>query len=156
MCSTKKMLLIMIYTNAAYNPFTMPMSVSYFCLYQEHESFIMINMRNERNPYNDVSVVKIRKIPKWTQQIRPICLPSGTPSKFVGEDAIISGWGFTKNVAKGKPSCHGALKNPKWACNTRIILIDAYRWPFICLSMVNMVTQTEDKCVSVRWIPRGL
>lgn len=47
---------------------------------------------NSRTLYNDVAVLTLSESVEFTEQIRPICLPSGS-QLYQGKTATVIGWG---------------------------------------------------------------
>jgi len=47
---------------------------------------------NSRTLYNDVAILTLSEPVEFTEQIRPICLPSGS-QLYAGKTATVIGWG---------------------------------------------------------------
>jgi len=63
-----------------------------------HKSF------NSRTLYNDVALLTLSEPVEFTEQIRPICLPSGS-QLYSGKTATVIGWGSlreSKNIFTSK------------------------------------------------------
>ncbi|XP_039306345.1 uncharacterized protein LOC105193902 [Solenopsis invicta] len=52
---------------------------------------------------NDIALLRLNERVPLSDTIRPICLPTILDNEYVGEKAIVSGWGTLKE--DGKPSC---------------------------------------------------
>jgi len=50
---------------------------------------------NSRTIDNDIAILKLASDVVFTDNIRPACLPTNTQQKYVGWNAVVSGWGTT-------------------------------------------------------------
>ena len=61
---------------------------------------------NSRTLYNDVAILTLSEPVEFTEQIRPICLPTGS-QLYSNQDATVIGWGSLResksNVLKSSP-----------------------------------------------------
>lgn len=61
----------------------------------------MISRCNRKS--NDVALLKTARQLKWTNDLRPACLPQPIAEDFSGVQATVAGWGFTnEDRAKGQ------------------------------------------------------
>lgn len=56
---------------------------------------------NSRTLYNDVAILTLSEPVEFTEEIRPICLPSGS-KLYVGMTATVIGWGSLRESKKFK------------------------------------------------------
>lgn len=55
---------------------------------------------NSRTLYNDVALLTLSEPVEFTEQIRPICLPSGS-QLYSGKTATVIGWGSLRESNEG-------------------------------------------------------
>ena len=44
---------------------------------------------------NDIAILELTKPLKYSDSVRPICLPSAAASSLVGKPVMVAGWGQT-------------------------------------------------------------
>jgi len=52
---------------------------------------------DERTTTNDIAILKLSEEVVFNDHIQPACLPSNTEEKYVGQSAVVSGWGTTSS-----------------------------------------------------------
>ena len=62
---------------------------------QEIKIARFIENRNYRGNVNDIALLELEEDIKFTENVKPACLPKDDSKKYYGENAIISGWGGT-------------------------------------------------------------
>ena len=62
---------------------------------QEIKIARFIENRNYRGNANDIALLELEEDIKFTEKVKPACLPKDDSKKYYGENAIISGWGGT-------------------------------------------------------------
>ena len=53
---------------------------------------------------NDVAILKLAEDIKFSDRIKPVCLPDGKYRDYAGQMATVSGWGTTKGYEPGQKS----------------------------------------------------
>lgn len=51
---------------------------------------------------DDIALINIDGNFKWSEYVRPVCLPNSVESSFSGRLATVAGWGWTDEVLNGK------------------------------------------------------
>ena len=51
---------------------------------------------------DDIALINIEGNFKWSEYVRPVCLPKSVESSFSGQLATVAGWGWTDEVLNGK------------------------------------------------------
>lgn len=51
---------------------------------------------------DDIALINIDGSIKWSDYVRPVCLPNSVESSFSGRQATVAGWGWTDEKFNGK------------------------------------------------------
>ena len=62
---------------------------------QEIKIARFIENSNYRGHVNDIALLELEEDIKFTEHVKPACLPKDDSNKYYGKNAIISGWGGT-------------------------------------------------------------
>merc|ERR1719219_2067393 len=70
--------------------------------YIQVEKFIKRSDYDSTNIVNDIAILKLKSDIKFTNNVKPACLPTDTSKTYVGEWGIVSGYGGTVGYAYGE------------------------------------------------------
>ena len=73
-----------------------------------HENATDYTAENQRTMWkdgilnNDFSMIALKWPVNYTNVIQPICLPTAPDNNYFGKNVVVSGWGYTAILGKGK------------------------------------------------------